>query len=1411
MADLGLTQRAYTLRLRGVDNDNSWRDRLWKTHEAVNKGAKAFGDWLLTMRGGLDHELVNGQVKVPKKKGDKEGSEKYRTPTYDEKRDRRILLALSWLSVESEKGAPSNYLLQNDLDANTGKRSNWKTVEAFKEILKACGVSNIEQWVVDCSASLSAAIRPDAVWVNRSKAFDEAVKSIGDSLTRDEVWDVLEPFLGSKDAYLKSLTASEDGEEEEADEEKAKDLVQKAGQWLSSRFGTGKGADFACMKEVYDAIASWASTATPNQGGQATIASLAQEALSIFGPASNDLNGVLGLISGPGYKSATRNQLNKINNNGSVTQDDFDKLNEVACKDSLICAQKIGNKGKRAYADKVLNDVEKACDFTYLQNGGPARHSEFAVMLDHAARRVSLAHTWIKRTEAERRCFEEDAKKISGIPQSAKDWLNKFCEERSSASGAIDGYRIRKRAIDGWKEIVKAWAKSDCQTEDDRIAAARALQDDPEIDKFGDIQLFEAIASDDAQCVWKDNGSAKPEILLDYVTATDAEAKKRRFKVPAYRHPDALLHPVFCDFGNSRWDIKFDIHEYKKQAKENSKKASTVIIHGLKMGLLDGSDVTQTQLQWSSKLLTSDLALKQGSTGSPVDVSRASRLGRAVSKATPNNAVNIASLFEQKDWNGRLQAPREQLESIARQKSTAKAESMRNKIKWLVSFSPKLQPQGPWVDYIEQANDKSPFERTYQSGAKKGQKYVSLTGWPLETENKNREGMAKLILSRLPGLRLLSVDLGHRYAAACAVWEAVSVVQIKKACKEVSCNEPSADDMYLHLKSKGQNGKEKTAIYRRIGPDTLNGSSHPAPWARLDRQFLIKLQGEEKPARKASPAEIEAFCRLEQELGRKALEDRSFQVDELMSDAVNTVRLALRRHADRARIAHYLITDEKTMPGGNTQKLDDNGRIEMLTDALELWHGLATSNQWEDKWAEDLWNAQTWKDDVPLTKRESEDKTRQQIKKDKEDLRNKLKPVAEKLAKQDNMKLSARWCTRYLEDYASWKKRLRWLRDWIMPTGSKAKDKSIRNVGGLSLTRIATMKSLYQVQKAFFTRLKPDGSHETAEEGFGQSILDAMENMREQRVKQLASRIVEAALGVGRVKIPKKGKDPKRPCERVDAPCHAVIIENLTHYRPEETRTRRENRQLMTWSSSKVKKYLSEGCHLHGLHLREVQAGYTSRQDSRTGAPGIRCDDVPVREFLESPFWKKEVKSAGSKDDARSKYLIALCEKASGMTEEEKKKTSLRIPRKGGEIFVSADENSPASKGLQADLNAAANIGLKALLDSDWPGRWWYVPCDSKEFKPFKDKVSGSTAIDNISRLLRAASTEGAPEGSAENGKKKRGKQKSEGKSKDVVNLWRDVSSSNLNNGHWDVYAAYQNKVQYKVIEILRKQSKLNA
>jgi len=1460
-----VTQRAYTLRLQGVDpQDHSWRDALWKTHEAVNKGAWAFGDRLLTLRGGLDHALADAKVEGGKGKPD-------RDPTDEERKARRILLALSWLSVESEKGAPEKYLVPHDLDKQSGARSNWKTVDALKEILKGRGLgkSEIESWVQDCSSSLSAPIRDDAVWVNRSKAFDDAVKSVGCSLTRDEAWDMLERFFGSRDAYLAPAKGSEDESSETEQEDKAKDLVQKAGQWLSSRFGTGKGADFSRMATIYEEIANRAGKAQPGMTGDKAIADLAT-ALSKFSPPSNDLQGVLGLISGPGYKSATRNLLlDRFRDKTPVTQEDFQNLQDKAREDAQKCKNKTGSKGHRPYADAVLRDVESVCGFTYLQDGGSARHSEFAVMLDHAARRVSLAHTWIKRAEAERSRFQEDAKKVDQVPEAAKKWLNNFCLERSRAAGALEPYRIRRRAVDGWKEVVAAWSKPDCKTTEDRIAAARALQDDPEIDKFGDIQLFEALAEDDAVCIWHKDGDPAnppdPQPLLDYVAATDAEFKKRHFKVPMYRHPDELLHPVFCDFGNSRWNICFDVHKNTK----------TPFPRTLCLTLWTGSEgMKPVPLRWQSKRLARDLAFGQDTRKDGAsDVTRADRLGRAASNVGKNDAVNIAGLFEEKHWNGRLQAPRRQLEAIARYVEkhgwNEKAKNMRDAIQWSVTFSAKLQPKGPWCAYAK------------EHGLRKDPQY-----WPHTEVNKDRKGHARLILSRLPGLRVLSVDLGHRYAAACAVWEAISTRQFQQNIegKKILRGGTDAESLYCHTEHT-TDGKKHTTIYRRIGADTLpDGKLHPAPWARLDRQFLIKLQGEAEGAREASNEEIWAVHEMETVLGRSvplidrlvaagwgstekqkarldaikklgwvpikradASEDAdteeeeelafrpSLSVDDLMSSAVRTMRLALKRHGDRARIAFAMTAAYKPMPGDHryyfTEAKDlsanedatarNSKHIEFIQDALLLWYGLISSRGWRDEAARQLWDDHVAKlHGYKAPEEIGEDVSGAEREKKQKENREKLYDVGKALAQNESLRktLHHAWKTRWEEDDGRWKKQLRWFKDWILPRGKKyASDPSIRKVGGLSLTRLATLTEFRRkVQVGFFTRLKPDGTRAETKEQFGQSTLDALEHLREQRVKQLASRIVEAALGIGS-ENKQHWEGGKRPRARSKdprfAPCHAVVIEDLTHYRPEETRTRRENRQLMSWSSSKVKKYLAEACQLHGLHLREVSAGYTSRQDSRTGAPGIRCHDVPVKEFMRSPFWRKQVAQAEKKQDegkgdARERFLCDLNAKWKGQPEADWEKAgAVRVPLKGGEIFVSADQNSPAAKGLHADLNAAANIGLRVLTDPDWPGKWWYVPCDPDSFLPVKDKVEGSAVVKPDQPLPKSAQAQSGDGAKDKKKPGKRGASKSK-ESKKVVNLWCDISSSPLECREWKEYAAYQNEVQSRVIHILEKQIK---
>lgn len=1423
-----VTQRAYTLRLRGADpSDSSWHKALWQTHEGVNKGAKAFGDWLLTLRGGLDHTLADAQVKGGKGNPD-------RDPTDEERKVRRILLALSWLSVESKLGAPAGFIIASGTEAAEDR--NGKVVAALEEILKSRNVAKneIDEWKNDCSASLSAAIRDDAVWINRSEAFDEACDGQDKQQGREDARILLWYLL--TDDYLKLPRKAEekhsgplDQEEEEPDSDEVADAAAKS----------GKGA------------------------GQRT---------------RHPFSHIFGRENTQGFGKPVRTLTLR-----SYWQNHLKPLVEAA--------------------GIPLSDPN-----TTARKGGPASPSELhREMFSKAAARLAQIWTKQKQQELEREQRTEAVHELENFEKNqaydpALKLLDTFCSERGKSTGSLEEYRINPRAIEGWERIVAAWEKINetdtNQATEKRIEEAKRLQDEDADKKFGDINLFVSLAESKCEPVWRHNGQAIPSILKAYVKGWKARTDAVRLKVAAFRHPDPYFHPIFCQFGVSRPSIKHSRLDGKRKGDARN----------VQMRLWSGSQAIDTTMLAVSNRFDKEIGSIEISTNdatnSVLEVSRRSRLGKAaVAKLSESAVYRVAHVFDKQDvkpwkrtddgnanneaddddgqgekqkkpsWNGTLQADRRELEAIGRMESSRpeKARKAKQQLRWWLTVSLELQQKGPWYDFITNSSDKTVFTRIYKSGKNKGNEYVCQDGWPHERANDTRKGHARLILSRLPGLRVLSVDLGHRYAAACTVWEAVTAEQIKVACRAAGHEEPKESDLYLHLKRKVTKQKkgnqveaEKATIYRRIGADKLpDGKQHPAPWARLDRQFLIKLQGEEERVREASNEETWAVHQMEtvlcrsvplidrliaagwgqsgkqktriealRELGWKlasgaggpdgtdADEDEvrkpSLSVDELMSSAVRTMRLALKRHGDRARIAHYLITNEKTKPGGIKEKLDENGRINLLQDALVMWHDLFSSHGWRDDAAKQLWDDHItklsgYKAPEEIGGESSGSERRNKQKENRERLQDAAKALAEDATLRKT--LHDAWKTRWEEDDAQWKKQLRWFKDWVLPRGKHASDPTIRKVGGLSLLRLATLTEFRRkVQVGFFTRLHPDGTKTDTKEQFGQSALDALEHLREQRVKQLASRIAEAALGIGRIRRPLGGKDPKRPDVRVDEPCHAIVIEDLTHYRPEETRTRRENRQLMTWSSSKVKKYLAEACQLHGLHLREVSAGYTSRQDSRTGAPGIRCQDVPIKEFMRSPFWRKQVvqaekKQAENKGDSRERFLCYLNAMWKDKVVADWEKAGIvRVPLKGGEIFVSASRDSQGAKSLQADLNAAANIGLRALTDPDWPGKWWYVPCEPGSFRPVKDKVEGSAAVkpDQALRQPAQAQSDDAKD------KKKRG-EKGAGKSKEVVNLWRDVSSSPLECiefREWKEYAAYQNEVQYKVIRALEEQIK---
>lgn len=1551
-SEAALTQRAYTLRLRGAPGNcetcdktdcNCWRDALWATHEAVNKGAKVFGDWLLTLRGGLSHELVDQKVTAVK------GAKKeQREPTDAERRDRRILLALSWLSVESApRGGDcrERFVIGFDIGRATREQA---LREALADILKERGVPDSEigdpnvepenppdTWLGQCGPSLAARIREDAVWVNRSAMFDAATFRW---TTRDARRDAhtLLSFIFSDD-FLTLPTPK------------------------AAKKESGDGGNEDEIEERRNAV-----KASSRGAGQRTRH-----------PFSH-LHGEGKPFGKPQRTLTLRDQWR-----------DHVKLRLEAIGIPVLDAR-TSKKGKPKDAAPAHTEIQRE-------------------MFSKAASRVAQIVTKQRQQEADRLARKEADAELRKMEADAAFGdalaaLRAYCDEYQAASGATGEFMIRPRQITGWDHVVKRWAAIE-ETDPDaareaRISAVKEAQDADEDKKFGDANLFIRLADDRYTPVWRRNATPDPAVLERFVKGMKARSDSERLKVAAFRHPDPYFNPIFCQFGVSRPAIHFRrLKAFSDSPAAGdpravgmllwhpaAKAARLTLLHGVSQRLDReiGSACDQAQHDPEDRPSVSRrgrlgaAAVGLQSTDAPARVAGVFDLKRIKSRSTDDEADtrdegNGNGKLKEPKWNGTLSTNRRDLAEIGKlveKGDSQKAIRRRAQLRWTLTVSMEMEGRGPWFRYVAAAQDQTPFVRTARKdrpkdtndptkgfAERKGDKRIEAEGWPWQEFNKplkdNKDATALvedakaargekacLILSRLPGLRVLSVDLGHRFAAACAVWETLprAIFEAEIANRTIISGGRNDQDLYCHTEHVDNAGKRHTTIYRRIGSDKLpDGSDHPAPWGRLDRQFFIKLQGEERPARMASDAERAFVDRLEGGLryARGETMPLPWQVDELMSEAVRIVRLALRRHGDAARLAFGLASDYKPMPGArrfwfNKPQDDDFDphkdaeskaadralkHREYLQDLLCLWYDLAVSARWRDDDALRRWNADilplieratftepaplqgqdatdgkkvarrqkqverwkaVWKQlCAPLNRRSEEQEEsagRSERKADHEALRALLAPVAEALRNdgEKRSKLATKWKAWWEADDACWPGRLKRLRRWLLPRGlrarvgetqeqtraRKARRGAAMNVGGLSLTRLATLTEFRrQDQVGYFTRLKPDGTKVEIKEEFGQRILDAVDRMREQRVKQIASRIVEAALGVGieRDRVwdheKQKWRCPKRPREllcHVDEKgtangdprfksCHAVVIESLRNYRPDELQTRRENRALMNWSAGKVRKYLEEACQLHGLHLREVMPSYTSRQCSRTGLPGLRCDDVPIDEFLTAPWWNKKVNAAKKRlqengNDSLDRMLVELREQWSNASEHDNRRPpTLRLPRAGGDLFVAAPPDKDATKNwrrgaLQADLNAAANIGLRALLDPDFPGRWWYVPCvEDKAAKtaiPRADKVKGSACFgpdpskpEQFGSLLKPSAGDASDRQTRPTSRKRTRNSTADGK--ETTNFWSDPRAAALRNaesgGFWLPTPAYWRSVCKRVVAALWEANGLGA
>ncbi len=234
-------------------------------------------------------------------------------------------------------------------------------------------------------------------------------------------------------------------------------------------------------------------------------------------------------------------------------------------------------------------------------------------------------------------------------------------------------------------------------------------------------------------------------------------------------------------------------------------------------------------------------------------------------------------------------------------------------------------------------------------------------------------------------------------------------------------------------------------------------------------------------------------------------------------------------------------------------------------------------------------------------------------------------------------------------------------------------------------------------------------------------LLVKMDELRDQRVNQTAHLILAQALGV-RLRPPRKDhaervrKDIHGEYERFRAPADFIVLEDLARYLSSQGRARHENSRLMKWCHRAILGKLKDLCAPYGIPVVEVTASYSSRFCSRTGVAGFRAVELTpeakqewswARHFTRLAAVEKSEAEPDKERDVEARrvkqFFDTLAEINAGRREAGKPWRTLLAPTPGGPIFVPLQpkQNGARRPATQADINAAINLGLRAIAAPD--------------------------------------------------------------------------------------------------------------
>ncbi len=261
----------------------------------------------------------------------------------------------------------------------------------------------------------------------------------------------------------------------------------------------------------------------------------------------------------------------------------------------------------------------------------------------------------------------------------------------------------------------------------------------------------------------------------------------------------------------------------------------------------------------------------------------------------------------------------------------------------------------------------------------------------------------------------------------------------------------------------------------------------------------------------------------------------------------------------------------------------------------------------------------------------------------------------------------------------------------------------LRGQRGLSLARIEQLENFRRAVLSLNRLLrhdigmKPDFGNQTRGESLpdpSPEITEKINRLKEDRVNQTAHLIIAQALGV-RLKYPllqdedRESADTHGEYEPIPGrpPVDLIVLEDLSRYTTDKSRSRAENSRLMKWCHRAINEKVKLLIEPFGIPVLEVFASYSSKFDSRTGAPGFRATEVTANDRL---FWQKTIE--------KQPIARAAFDCLDSLAAKDYKSARLVLPQNGGPLFVPAVKgNQPLLPVRQADINAAVNIGLRAI------------------------------------------------------------------------------------------------------------------